>query len=852
VQLRLHVDSEPVYAALPFTLSVEALGFDESPEPKIAPLAIPGCRVTPLGATPNVSTMMTIVNGRRSQSRSVSYVFRFRVEAGQPGSYAVPPIVVEQGPRRAQTAAAKLQAVAVPPSQDMALRLRLPERPVWVGESFDVGVDWYLRRQPHQQTFVVPLFDLPEWLEVAAPRADPASGRERRIGFLAGAKTIELPFAQENATLDGAAYTRYRFTAQATALKAGTLDLAPARVMAQLEVGQGRDLFGFAAPRTGLFKAEDVARKLEIRAPPAEGRPQGFGGAVGRAFSIEAQADRTVVRVGDPIELRVTVRGDRVEGLVLPTGAALGLSPDLFSLPDEVPPGELLRDDTKDAAGRRGGKLFRVSVRLKSASVREIPPLALSYFDPESGRYATVRSQPIALSVRGAAVVGAQEVVDFAPARQNAPGPGGATSTALRRPQAAIGADLALGEAAASLRPALSSRQVLPLELALYGLSLLALAAGIVRLRTGAGRERASLLGRALAAVEQELAGAASRPAHAAAPQLLAAWRLLSRSAATEAGQGASLSALAERIELASFDPRTREAPLDRAILEEARALARRVAAERRPRPSGSRTAGSGAALLLLWTGAQAVRADGLPAQLEEARGTYQQALATPELDRRSELFARAEAQLAALAALHPDCPELLTDWGNAALGARDFGAATLAYRRALRLSNGAERARRNLAWVRSALPEWLPRPAAVSAADSLLFWRRTVGAPWRHLLAALAFACAALLAAPFAASPARRGNLRRAAVLPGLVWLALAGSLAADDSGNRDAVVLVEGAPLRAADSAGAPLATPQPLPAGAEVTVLSERPGWARVSLGGRTEGWVERASLGLVEAP
>src|SRR4029078_7009343 len=113
---------------------------------------------------------------------------------------------------------------------------------------------------------------------------------------------------------------------------------------------------GFRTARTQLFQAEDQPRKLEIRPLPLSGRPASFANAVGTGFAIDVQADRTVARAGDPIELTVTVRGEgRLKGLILPDlSADGGLSPKLFTLPDQAPAGELV-DDGK-------AKRFRVAV----------------------------------------------------------------------------------------------------------------------------------------------------------------------------------------------------------------------------------------------------------------------------------------------------------------------------------------------------------------------------------------------------------------------------------------------------------------------------------------------------------
>ena len=66
--VELQVDSNKIYAGVPFVLSLVARDFDESPEPSVGPLAIQGCEVSYLGVSPSVSSRMTLSNGRRSWS----------------------------------------------------------------------------------------------------------------------------------------------------------------------------------------------------------------------------------------------------------------------------------------------------------------------------------------------------------------------------------------------------------------------------------------------------------------------------------------------------------------------------------------------------------------------------------------------------------------------------------------------------------------------------------------------------------------------------------------------------------------------------------------------------------------
>ncbi|MBX3161045.1 MAG: SH3 domain-containing protein [Deltaproteobacteria bacterium] len=230
---------------------------------------------------------------------------------------------------------------------------------------------------------------------------------------------------------------------------------------------------------------------------------------------------------------------------------------------------------------------------------------------------------------------------------------------------------------------------------------------------------------------------------------------------------------------------------------------------------------------------------------LSDGRAAYEEAMAANGASVRKAAFARAATAFAEVAREDPDRPELLADWGNAALGAGDVATATLAYRRALGLDGGNARARANLAWLRSRQPEPFRPVASAGATDTLLFfhhWPRSR----RLVVGGVAFALGVLLLVPW--SGRRRRALRYSAPLPLLVWLAMVLSVVFEDRHVDDAVVM-DGVPLRAADSPGAPSAMPQPIPRGAEVTVLERRGVWTRVEVANGTSGWVPEGAVVLV---
>src|SRR5688572_14910219 len=70
---------ERPHAELPFTLQLYVDGFEESPAPDQPKLDIPGATVTPLGAQPNSSRSITIVNGRQTVDSRTQWVMSWRI-----------------------------------------------------------------------------------------------------------------------------------------------------------------------------------------------------------------------------------------------------------------------------------------------------------------------------------------------------------------------------------------------------------------------------------------------------------------------------------------------------------------------------------------------------------------------------------------------------------------------------------------------------------------------------------------------------------------------------------------------------------------------------------------------------
>ena len=809
---------------MPFTLTLSAQGFEEEPVPDAPALEIDGCEVVFLGVDPSVSSRIEIINGRRSEWRDVTFHYRWRVTATSAGRYTVPAQRLAQAGVEARLGAAGFDVREVPETDDMVVRLRLPERAVWVGETFDATVEWLLAKDVDSYEFSVPLFDV-DGVQVAAD----ASGGESVL-FTAGAQQIRLPLRRAEVREDGRSYTGFSFPARITVSSVGTLDLAPVRVIAQLQSGTTRDAFGFRRPRYELHRAQGERQRLTVRPLPQAGRPANFVNAIGDGFAIDVRASRTVVSVGEPIELVVSLRGAApLTGLSLPPLDGPGALP---AAQFGVPEGSLAGTVDEET----GTKRFPVTVRIKSAEVREIPSLPFSYFDPRAGEYRTVHSEPIAVSVGAGQLVGAADVVaapvavpaDIVPGSAGEPAAGGVATL--------LGAEMAISDPTRTFARPWGSEGVAVWLGGLYGVPILVALVSLWLRRTQGRRGRARDIRVALAAVESALDAAV--PAREAAPAIGAALRRLASATGDDAGAANDVLA---RVENRAFDPGTAQQSLGGDDIEELRALARKWAGKGgTPSPSAA-TAGLLAALALAAGTVDAGE------DLTSARDAYQAALAESDRLRRVRLFEQAAAGFRPVAQSNPAAAELQVDWGNAALGAQDRGWAVLAWRRALRADPANERASRNLKWVRDRLPVWLPRPASAGALDSLMFWRDRLTAAQLLVLGGAGFALAVLVLVPWRRAPQTwRWAL---SVLAAVVWLTATASALTANGGDA-AVVVLEGATLRSADSVGASPTFANPLPAGTEVTVVEDRGTWLRVALADGTQGWLSASGVSRVD--
>jgi hypothetical protein len=206
-------------------------------------------------------------------------------------------------------------------------------------------------------------------------------------------------------------------------LQAGRLKIGNAIVRCQVQQGFNADPFspdfferffsqGIAAPQTRTIASQPLV--LEAAPLPAAGRPADFTGAVGR-LSLSASVDKNRSKVGDAVNLTVTVQG---------TGnlKAIG-EPALPSLPSwrVFDPVTSVNQEKKGDLVQ-GSKLIRTVLVPRVSGDLAIPPIRFSYFDPARREYVEAATPPLAVSVAPGEPNAAPAVGYVAPALATAPG----------------------------------------------------------------------------------------------------------------------------------------------------------------------------------------------------------------------------------------------------------------------------------------------------------------------------------------------------------------------------------------------------------------------------------------------
>lgn len=174
--------------------------------------------------------------------------------------------------------------------------------------------------------------------------------------------------------------------------KSGKLEIEPLSLDIDCQVPSNRRNFWGQPIMVEDSKRVSAGSKIiNVRALPENGKPIDFSGAVGQ-FDFKVNPSKTTLKNGESLDLTLSVIG---KGNLK-----------LFSLPKPVVPTALemyepLHEENVSTplTGMTGRITDKYTIIPQYKGSYQIKPLSFSYFDLASGRYKTITSQPITITV---------------------------------------------------------------------------------------------------------------------------------------------------------------------------------------------------------------------------------------------------------------------------------------------------------------------------------------------------------------------------------------------------------------------------------------------------------------------
>lgn len=349
---------------------------------------------------PSTSQSFQYINGSMSQSRSWSYYIQpkreglLTVEAAkievdgsmmatnelkiQVSGGSNPPAASNQSGQSGASAQSKVSPADT--RDDVFMRVITNKTQAYVGEPVAVTFRLYTAKA---------IFD------VQFPKAASFNGFWK----------YDLPQPQnpqwENEVLNGKRYKAVNV--QQVILfpqKEGNGDITPIEMEAVVQEYVNRpprdifeEMFGVQEVRNVPVKIQSKKTTINVLTLPAAGRPDNYKGLVGK-FTMEASIDKQEGKTDDPITLKIKVSGSgNFEAMENP---APELPADLEAYDPNIK--ENLSPSNSTVSG---SKSFEYLIIPRAPGEYKIPPIQLSFFNPETKQYQSLSSKEFVLKITG-------------------------------------------------------------------------------------------------------------------------------------------------------------------------------------------------------------------------------------------------------------------------------------------------------------------------------------------------------------------------------------------------------------------------------------------------------------------
>ncbi|UCG58819.1 MAG: BatD family protein [Phycisphaerales bacterium] len=383
--------SKEIYVGDSFVYRIIIDGDDKPGQVDLAPLAKYSPQDAGGGNASQTST--TIINRKVTTQVVKRYVMNYLLTAAEPGRAVLPALTVTVGGKDYRTNPVAVNVLKPGTTDQLALEVALSEQRCYVGQPVILTVKFYVAASADVGDFQ---FNIPALVSDAfyVEEPDVTDPQAKQYRLHTG---MSVAVSQHRVVYRGSDFILVSFNKVLIPKHSGQIPMGKASVTAALAVGRTRSRDPFF-DNFSLFRSRKDYRRFMVDARPVtltvlplpeEGKPSEFYGLVGR-YTISATATPTEVSVGDPITLTVRIGGNRYLKPV--QWPALETLPNLAA--NFKIPAQRASPTIEDSS-----KVFTQTIRAGNDKVTQIPPIPLAYFDPDKGRYAIARTDPIEIEV---------------------------------------------------------------------------------------------------------------------------------------------------------------------------------------------------------------------------------------------------------------------------------------------------------------------------------------------------------------------------------------------------------------------------------------------------------------------
>ena len=350
-----------------------------------------------MGPSTSTQSSFSMVNGRTTQSSSVTYTYI--LSALKNGTFTIPAATINVDGSQISSNALKIQVSGTAQSSGgraQGGRTQQQEEMRSAGSTIS-GSDLFIqvsasKKRVYEQEPVLLTYKV--YTLVALTQL------EGKMPDLKGFHTQEIPLPQEKSfkieQFNGRNYKTVTWSQYVMFPQmSGKLQVPPITFNG-IVLQQNRNVDPFEAFFNGGSGYIEVKKQIQapgvnIEVDPLPTRPTGFSGGVGK-FSMKTEIDKTELKTNDPLTIRVTITG--TGNMKLMKAPEVKFTKDFDTYDVKV------TDKTKlTTSGLEGSMIYEYLAVPRHQGKYHVPPVEFTYFDTKDKQYKTLTSEAYDLAV---------------------------------------------------------------------------------------------------------------------------------------------------------------------------------------------------------------------------------------------------------------------------------------------------------------------------------------------------------------------------------------------------------------------------------------------------------------------